>query len=174
MSFAIKAVVTSDSLTAALRRLNGLKPGRRNAILRTATTKSTRIIAKAAKGNLSARRKTQKKEGIARLGLLQKSIGIKVKVYNNAVVGLVGPRKGFKQQVGVRKKGGAKSKTGDPIHHDPANIAHLVELGHGGPHPAPAYPFLRPAFENNKKQVERIFIDEVATGMRKLAAQGKV
>lgn len=23
--------------------------------------------------------------------------------------------------------------------------AHLVEFGHGGPHPAPAYPFLRPA-----------------------------
>lgn len=27
-----------------------------------------------------------------------------------------------------------------------APAAHLVELGHGGPHPAPAHPFLRPAF----------------------------
>lgn len=25
--------------------------------------------------------------------------------------------------------------------------AHLVEYGHGGPHPAPAHPFMRPAFD---------------------------
>jgi HK97 gp10 family phage protein len=30
------------------------------------------------------------------------------------------------------------------------SIAHLVEFGHGGPHPAKEHPFMRPAFEENK------------------------
>lgn len=29
--------------------------------------------------------------------------------------------------------------------------AHLVEFGHGGPHPAPAHPYLRPAFDAVKR-----------------------
>lgn len=32
--------------------------------------------------------------------------------------------------------------------------AHLVEYGHGGPHPAPAHPFLRPAKERVFSQVK--------------------
>ena len=32
----------------------------------------------------------------------------------------------------------------------PTHIAHMVEFGHGGPHPAPAYPFLIPAAEGEK------------------------
>lgn len=38
-------------------------------------------------------------------------------------------------KVGVTKDQGA------------ARYAHLVEYGHGGPHPAPPHPFMRPAFE---------------------------
>ncbi len=30
--------------------------------------------------------------------------------------------------------------------------AHLVEDGHGGPHPAPAHPFVRPAFDATKDE----------------------
>lgn len=37
--------------------------------------------------------------------------------------------------------------------------AHLVEFGHGGPHPAPPYPFMRPAVESNAGRVEKIFRD---------------
>lgn len=33
--------------------------------------------------------------------------------------------------------------------------AHLVEYGHGGPHPAPAHPFVRPAWDGMKEQVKR-------------------
>jgi HK97 gp10 family phage protein len=29
----------------------------------------------------------------------------------------------------------------------PGNIFHLVEFGHGGPHPAPPHPILRPAYD---------------------------
>jgi len=31
---------------------------------------------------------------------------------------------------------------------------HLVEYGHAGPHPAPAYPFFRPAIDEVKGQVQ--------------------
>lgn len=33
--------------------------------------------------------------------------------------------------------------------------AHLVEFGHAGPHPAPAHPFFRPAWDSTKPQIER-------------------
>lgn len=172
MVFSIKASV---SIGPAMARLSGLKMGRRNAILRTAATKASRLVAKTAKAKLAGIRKAQKKQGMVRTGLLQKSIGAKVKAFSSGVVvGIVGPRKGFKQQVGVRTKGGTKSKKGDPVYHDPAHIAHLVELGHGGPRPAPAYPFLRPAFEENRDRIKEIYIDEINAGMRKLAAKGIV
>lgn len=41
------------------------------------------------------------------------------------------------------------------------NKAHLVEYGHGGPRPAPAHPFLRPAFDAHKGETERRFGQEV-------------
>jgi len=33
--------------------------------------------------------------------------------------------------------------------------AHLVEFGHGGPHPAPPHPFLRPAWDSIKDEIRR-------------------
>jgi HK97 gp10 family phage protein len=33
--------------------------------------------------------------------------------------------------------------------------AHLVEFGHGGPHPAPPHPFFRPAWDEMKSEVRR-------------------
>ena len=33
--------------------------------------------------------------------------------------------------------------------------AHLVEYGHGGPHPAPPHPFFRPAWDEVKDSVSR-------------------
>ncbi|MBU1067476.1 HK97 gp10 family phage protein [Patescibacteria group bacterium] len=40
--------------------------------------------------------------------------------------------------------------------------AHLVEFGHGGPQPAPAHPFFRPAWDSKKKEAEKIIVDGVA------------
>jgi HK97 gp10 family phage protein len=39
------------------------------------------------------------------------------------------------------------------INYGVAHHAHLVEFGHGGPHPAPAHPFFRPAWDSNKNQI---------------------
>jgi hypothetical protein len=33
-----------------------------------------------------------------------------------------------------------------------AEYANPVEFGHGGPHPAPAHPFVRPAFDAAKEE----------------------
>lgn len=35
------------------------------------------------------------------------------------------------------------------------SLTHLLEMGHGGPHPAPAYPHIEPAFLQGKKELER-------------------
>lgn len=79
-----------------------------------------------------------------RFGNLRKSYGRKVKKYGSKVVGLVGARKGFRVQIGVRVRGKHK---GQPIFADPTKYDHLVEFGHGGPSPARAYPHLRPAID---------------------------
>lgn len=190
MAFAFKFTLDSARMHETLARLDGLKMGRRNVILRTACTKACRILAKAAGAKLRDRRREQKKQGITRNGLLKKSMGYVVRVYGNKVVGVIGPRNGFKTQIGVRTRGGAQrtveivrrkytktvtvqTKKGDPIFEDPAKIGHLVEFGHGGPHPAPAYPFMRPAWDENAARIEQLFAEEVSVGLRKLVERGK-
>lgn len=172
MAFAFKATI---DIRDAMRRLNGIKTGKKNRILRTAATKAARLLARAAKANLRDRRKDQKKDGITRTGQLRLSIGSKVETYGDGiVVALIGPRRGFRIQVGTRTRDGKKGKAGDPIYHDPANVAHLVEYGHKGPSPAPAYPFMRPAWEQNKSAIERIYRDEINAGIQKLALTGSL
>jgi HK97 gp10 family phage protein len=41
--------------------------------------------------------------------------------------------------------------------------AHLVEFGHGGPHPAPAHPFMRPAWDSSKREV----LEGIEQGLKK-------
>jgi HK97 gp10 family phage protein len=41
--------------------------------------------------------------------------------------------------------------------------AHLVEYGHGGPHPAPPHPFVRPAWDGVKEEVK----NDIAMGLGK-------
>lgn len=169
MPFAIRASV---DIRDALRRLNGLKQGKRNAILRTAATKSARLVLASAKANLRTRTKLQKKLGITRHGILLKSLGVKIASYEHTVVALIGPRKGFKEQIGVRTRDGKHGKKGDPIYEDPTKIAHLVEYGHGGPGKADEHPFMRPAWYSNEAKVKRIYEDEISKGLAKLASSG--
>jgi HK97 gp10 family phage protein len=42
--------------------------------------------------------------------------------------------------------------------------AHLVEYGHAGPHPAPPHPFVRPAWDESRDEVER----NIAAGLGKI------
>lgn len=67
-------------------------------------------------------------------GQLKKSLGYKVKSYprNKVSVAIVGPRTGFRKQIGVYVKGGKKHPAGEPIIIDPVKYAHLVQLGTRG------------------------------------------
>lgn len=47
--------------------------------------------------------------------------------------------------------------------HNPGAVAHLVEFGHGGPHPARPHPFLRPALDEKRTEA----FQAVATEARK-------
>jgi HK97 gp10 family phage protein len=46
---------------------------------------------------------------------------------------------------------------------------HLIEFGHGGPHPAPAFPFMRPAYDETKNQVSKAAAQAVAKYVTKRA-----
>lgn len=48
-----------------------------------------------------------------------------------------------------------------------ARHAHLVEYGHGGPHPAPAYPFFRPAFETKADEAQGNIQTEMRQGVER-------
>jgi hypothetical protein len=58
-------------------------------------------------------------------------------------------RRSGSAKVGIRS-GFDVALPGRSALHRPTAIGHLVEFGHGGPHPAPAYPFLVPAAEATK------------------------
>lgn len=86
-------------------------------------------------------------------GLLRKSLGVKVKSYSNgSVIAVIGPRKGFRQEVGivggraVRGKR-AMNKARRTLVRNPVKYAHLVELGTKR---SRKFPFLRPAWTNAK------------------------
>lgn len=102
----------------------------------------------------------------ARAGLLKKSLGKVVRSYRggDTVAGVVGPQTGFKRVVGTRRRG---PNAGRPVTYDPARTAHLVELGHGGPHPAPAHPFLAPAVATSKAAAEAAVADKIRDGLEK-------
>lgn len=57
-------------------------------------------------------------------------------------VARVGIRRGFDVMI---QEGVGKAKL-----YEPTRVGHLVEFGHGGPHPAPAYPFMIPAAESQR------------------------
>lgn len=129
-------------------RLNLLKLNIQKKALRRGITKISRLITKSAKAKAPKEIGGKGSLARARAGTYRKSIGQKVKTYSNgAVVGIIGARKGFRKQIGVRVRGANK---GQPIFHDPAKIGHLIELGHGGPAPAGPHPHLRPALNEHK------------------------
>ena len=71
----------------------------------------------------------------------------------------------------TRRKGGVSAVLGlnvgeaapaiAAIDYRKAPHAALVEFGHGGPHPAPAHPFFRPAWDANREKVTRQIIDDI-------------
>jgi len=54
--------------------------------------------------------------------------------------------------------------------HVPGRVAHLVEGGHGGPRPAPAHPWMGPAFRRSVKRAERKLQEKLWSEIRKGAS----
>jgi len=92
-----------------------------------------------------------------RTGALKKSLGVKILKKTKKAV--IGPRRGH----GVADSAGRK--------HDPANIGHLVEGGHGGPKAAPPHPFLEPAFNAQLGAAKAAMADKARQGIEKEAAK---
>lgn len=104
-------------------KLDQLKRSVRNRILRKAVTAAAGIVVNAAKAACPVE-----------TGQLRKSIGKRIKTYRRTgvVVGIVGPRTGFKNATTGR---------------NPTKYSHLVEFGSAT---SAAKPFLRPAFDGNQ------------------------
>lgn len=166
-----------DGLADVMKKLDGLKRRIRGRVLRQAVRAGSGIILSAAKKRVKAvsHSLTQKALGqlavedlelLDRVGLLRNSLGVKMVVRRDgSALAVIGPRRGFKSQIGVRKRSGKFSQKGDPIYEDPANIGHLVEFGHGGPHPAPPHPFMRPAWDESLSAVRSKMAAVMAAGI---------
>lgn len=143
-------------------------------IVPKAVSKQLTPIVRAARQRLQA-------AGAVQTGLLAKSLGKKRKIYKRSgvIVGLVGARSGFKQQVRVRRATAREAwqtaKTTRAIYRNPVHYAHLVE---GGTRHSQAKPFLAPAWSANRASMEqdlRAGIGrEVETTWARLAKQGQL
>lgn len=142
------AVKGDKKLAKALHKLpNGVY----NRVVRGANGKLMRPVLRTAKQLVPVR-----------YGLVKKALGIKTKTYprKGVIFTAVGVRSGFHQPVGsqVKKKagrgeGGRFQSKGVKVTNkviSPSKYAHLAELGHGGPHPAPAHPYIRPAWDGQR------------------------
>lgn len=174
----MKPNIKIEGVAPLLRRLEAIKKSLKNKAERKMVTKGSVPIQKAAKAKAPRRTKTG---GITVVGTLKKSLGKRVKRGRAGYIAVVGPRLGHRRQIGVRigRQGRRASgalrgeggrfiareklvpKTGAPIMHDPAKIAHLVEKGHGGPHAAGAHAFMEPALQQGAPEAQRI-MQEVA------------
>src|SRR5262249_13600056 len=123
----------------------------RKKVLRKAINEASKIVLKAAKANVPRAS-----------GLLKKSLGRKVKVYraSGTVVAIIGPRTGFKQDV---HRDGRKVA----VLANPTKYAHLVERG---TRHSPARPFMRPAFESTKPEVQSAMSSIIKAGLDEAAA----
>lgn len=72
-------------------------------------------------------------------------------------------------RVGKRKRSsGARMIEAGVFYNDTENYApyaHLVEYGHGGPHPAPPHPFLEPAARDAEDEAADAIMKELMKGL---------
>ncbi len=179
MPFAIKTRFEVTGLKEIVERLQQLDRKVKKRIVRKAVTKAARPVLRAAKEKCPTRktpplvlsrkgmREWTKLEDVQ---VLKKSLITKIKAYaRGAVAAIIGPRSGTKVQVGTVRRKRLGATVGMPIFEDPARIAHLVEFGHGGPHPAPPRPFMRPAWDETKETAAWILRDEILSGIEREA-----
>lgn len=159
------ALQGADEIRARLATLRGAV---QRQIVESAVSSALSIIAKAAKARCPKD-----------TGMLKASIGVKVKTYSGsgAVWGAVGPRRGGAYDVaGALKfvrKGGKAPHGAEKARINPVRYAHLVEFGHGGPQPAPAHPFLRPALDENREVALGTLRGRVQQGIERVVAKSQ-
>ena len=110
------------------RMLRGWSPAARRRIVRPGISKASRHVSRSARAKAPAES-----------GLLRKSIGVVVRTYPNGnVVGVVGPRHGFKKAIGrigsksrviTKRNVGQVSEAHKVQLRNPVKYAHLVEGG---------------------------------------------
>lgn len=146
MTWSFKSEISGDK--KAMRKLRTVNVALQRRILRKAVNKATGPLMKSAKQKCP----TQSK-------LLRKSLGRKVKVMRRTgvVVGIIGPRTGFKQEVTFKDK-----RTGKKVTElrNPTRYAHLVEN---------RKPFLRPTFDSGKAQAQTTITAEIHAGVEAAA-----
>jgi HK97 gp10 family phage protein len=138
-------------ITIDLTPLEGLKKSLANKILRKAVTQAGRVVRDAVKANAV---------NIKKHGYLAKSIGIKVKVYKDTAIAVVGPRSKWSKVTGVRTRGKHK---GEPITYKPSYTAHLVEKGTKR---SQQKAFLKPALNSTSSLYMQIASDAIAHGIQ--------
>jgi len=172
MPFTVKARV--GNVGPLLAKLDGLGRAVRTRILKKALAAGAKPVWMAARQGL------QTKTG---RGILRRSLGAVTKAYRKGgnVVAAIGPRTGFKTQVGPKR------------YEDPARIGHLVEFGHvmmpsrkalagtrerkalrarGGLGRVPAYPFLGPAFDATRAAAFSVIQETIWAGIADEAVKG--
>lgn len=154
MPFLAKAGV--EGLQAILKQLDGLKKSAAKKVTRAIVTAGGRAVVRAAK-----------KLAPKRTGLLRRSLFSRVAVHpgSGVAVATIGPREGFRVQVGVVTRG---ALAGKPKYADPVKYAHLVELGTA--HSA-AKPFLVPALQS--PGVRQAMEKAAVAGIDRELARGK-
>lgn len=162
MPEALKVTGLQESMT----QLAGMVRAVRNKYLRKAMNAAGTIVLKVMR-RLAPVEVGRDELSRNRSKVLKKSLGRKVKAYakKGVMIVIVGPRRGFRKQVGVRKRG---KNVGQPVYYDPAKTAHLVEKGTS--HSA-AKPFARPAGDTTKAQVEAAVVKIIDDGIKAESAK---
>lgn len=156
----MQASVKVTGLQDAFDQLHTLVAKVQKAILRKAMNKAGSIVLKEMKKHAPVE-VGRDELSRARAKTLKKSLGKKVKSYakKGVVIVVVGPRRGFRKQVGVRKRG---NNVGQPVYYDPSKTSHLVEKGTSH---AAAKPFARPARDNTEQKVFDAIVQTIQEGL---------
>ncbi|HJZ57304.1 MAG TPA: HK97 gp10 family phage protein [Gemmataceae bacterium] len=170
--FGVKTRLDDAAFRSLARKLADLDQKVATKAIQDGINEVTKVVLNDAKAMVPTRSK-----------LLRKSLGRRVRVYRNSrvVVGIIGPRRGYRVEVNGRWV-------------NPAKYAHLVEYGRGvarrwkkrlqsdlsivygtRQHPARSAapkPFMRPAWANNRQRATAILLAHLRAGFRQYLAGG--
>jgi HK97 gp10 family phage protein len=175
----INANLTLGGLAPLTTRLESLRKGAQNKILRPAVLDGAKVFRDGLKDSAPVMSITS--AGKKGQGILKQSMVATVSTKGGVVVGRAGPNKDVKIPVlenGQQKfrvvtrtarKTGVKYQQRKYLWIKPSRYAHVVEHGHGGKHPAPPHPFMRPTYDGRKAEATQAVADRAEIELAKLA-----